>query len=356
MTRSIPAGRLQEAFGNECGQIDGGDKQNPAYYLPLFFIVTMAPDINKYAYYNKKQGRKKKIALFVVIFILLSSLTVFFFTFILPKIQHRSTALENSELDIIKLWNDGRYDDVINISEKELKKHPMDTDYLMFYGMAQYYKAYYEKILEDKLPMLNEAVFALRKSLLNPSSDKIGEIYYVLGQAYYHKGKFYYDLTVEYIENSIEAGYHGSNAYEYIALAYGGLSNTEKELEYFLKAYENDQTDLILLSIGKAYLKINDLNSAKDYLLRCLNTTSDHDVEKECRFNLADIYLKRNELLKAEAHLDAIIKIDKASAEAHFQLGELYSRMNNIVKAVSEWKKTLGIDPTHYGAKRRLYK
>ena len=80
------------------------------------------------------------------------------------------------------------------------------------------------------------------------------------------------------------------------------------------------------------------------------------NVEKECRFKLADIYIQNKEYLKAEAQLAAIVSLDPLSAEAHFQLGELYYQMNNIVKAVAQWKKTEAIDSTHHGAKRRLYK
>ncbi len=130
----------------------------------------------------------------------------------------------------------------------------------------------------------------------------------------------------------------------------------QRELAAFQKAAEKDPSDLLLLSIGKSYLKLGQRQQAEENLLRALNKTEDPNIEKESRFRLADIYRERGDLVKAEAEYHAIVAVDPDSAEAHFQLGELYSAMNDPVRARAEYRRTLVIDPTHYGAKRRYYR
>jgi tetratricopeptide (TPR) repeat protein len=309
---------------------------------------------SRYAYHSRKKGRKRRYVFFFL-FLFAAAFTAVLLTVILPALRADRVAIPGQETDIYTLWESGLYSEVATACRGLLQEDPMDPELLMYYGMAQYYRAYYENALEHKLPLLDEAISSLRRALLADPGPYRGEICYILGQAYYHKGAFYYDLTVEYIEKSLAEGYSGRNTHEYFAMAYGGLGNPEKELEHLLKAYETDPSDFILLSIGKTYLTLNEHELAKDYLLRCLNKTAVPNVEKECRFKLADIYIQNQEYLKAESQLEAIVALDPGSAEAHFQLGELYYRMDNIVKAVAQWKKTEAIDPTHYGAKRRLY-
>jgi tetratricopeptide (TPR) repeat protein len=315
----------------------------------------MLVDPNKYAFHTRKRSKRNRTLFFFAALLVAGGLVVFLVV-ILPRIRANRATAYGEEMDIYAMWEAGLYHDITVRCKEGLETHPMDGELLMFYGMAQYYRAYFEKALEDKLPLLDESIASLRKALLLETVGYRPQIYYILGQAYYHKGPFYYDLAIRYIEKSLQEGYHGPNAYEYMAIAYGGMGQPELELESFLKAYESDQSDFVLLSIGKAYLKLNRPGPAKDFLLRCLNKTSDSNIEKECRFNLAEIYSESGEFLKAEDQLEAIIRLDDGSAEAHFRLGELYDRMNNIVRAVAEWKKTLAIDSTHYGARRRLYK
>jgi tetratricopeptide (TPR) repeat protein len=316
----------------------------------------MYMDINKYSFYSRKSTKRRRRLLFLLGSLCFIGLVVVFVLFLLPMLIGQGTQLKTATKDIYELWNEGVFGEVAEICTQRLSSKPMDRETLMFYGFAKYYLASYEKALEEKILLLDECIFALRKAKLSASSAHASQMDYILGQAYYHKGSFYYDLTIKYIESSLEAGYIGNDTYEYLGLAYGGLGNSEKEAAYFLKASERSPTDLLLLSVGKAYYKLKDYDNAEDYLLRSLNKTTDRDIEKECRFVLAEIYTQMKDLLKAESQYNAIIKLDPRSAVAHFQLGEIYYRMNDIVRARSEWRKTLVFDPTHRGAKLRYYR
>jgi tetratricopeptide (TPR) repeat protein len=309
----------------------------------------------RFQFHLPKKGRKRKRTL-IIGSAALSAFTIFAFVqWVLPLLTSRESVVSPSTEDFAVLWNNGQYSDIIEKSEGIMAKNPLNSEALLFYGLAHYYKAYFEKALEDKIPLLDTAIIAIRRAKLSTDIPYPLEADYILGQAYYYKGKFFYDQSVKYIERLVEGGYTGGEAYEYLGLAYGGLGNTQKELESFLKAAQDNPSDQILLSTGLAYLKLNEAEQAEDYLLRALNKTTDNNIEKESRLRLAEIYIDRGEYLKAEEQYQIVTKVDPRSAEAHFQLGELYMKMNDSVRARAFWRKTLGIDPDHHGAKLRYY-
>jgi tetratricopeptide (TPR) repeat protein len=311
----------------------------------------LSPD--RYSYNSSRKARKRRRRLFaattVVLVLAVSVLLLVRFARV-PVFERKPQA------DLSELWNQGLYTEVVLAASERLESSPMDWEALVFTGFSKYYLAYYEKALEDRIPLLDQSIESLRKARLHSKSLLQPQIDYVLGLAYYAKGSFYYDLTVVHLERSLEAGHVGHNTFEYLGLAYGGLGQPEKELENLEKAAEAGASDLLLLSIGKAMLKLSRPRDAEEQLLRALNKTEDPNIEKEARFRLGDIYGDRGDVLKAEAEYRAIIDFDPNSAEAHFQLGELYGEMGDNVRARAEWRKTLVIDPTHYGARRRYYR
>ncbi len=313
-------------------------------------------NIDRYRFHSRKSVKRRKKLLVISSLLGLAGLVAVFILFVYPPLSGRESQIKTATKDVYELWNDGQYSEVVKMSAQTLSRRPLDRQALIFYGFAQYYLAYYEKALEEKMPLLDDAIFSLRKAKLLPGVTYSSQIDYILGQAYYHKNFFYYDLTIKYIESSLDAGYIGRDTYEYLGLAHGGAGNPEREVDFLLKASQRRPTDLLLLSVGKAYYKLRDYDTAEDYLLRSLNKTSDRDIEKECRLALAEIYIQMKDLLKAESQYKVIVKLDPGSAGAHFQLGEIYYKMNDIVRARSQWRKTLVIDPTHHGAKLRYYK
>ena len=317
----------------------------------------MYRNLDRYRYSNPVRARKRRARLLLVGAGVLAAagVAVVLGLTVWPALARRAEA-RGPQVDLAALWRQGLYREVAGEAARELEREPMSWRALAYFGLATYYRAYQEKALEVRIPLLDQAIAALRRARLDPHASARGPIDQALGEAYYYKGRFYYDLAVKYIESAIAGGYVDRNAYEYLGLAYGGLGDAARELAAFQKAAEKDPSDLLLLSIGKSYVKLGQRQQAEESLLRALNKTEDPNIEKESRFRLADIYRERGDLLKAEAEYRAIVTVDPGSAEAHFQLGELYSAMNDPVRARAEYRKTLGIDPTHYGARRRYYR
>jgi tetratricopeptide (TPR) repeat protein len=257
---------------------------------------------------------------------------------------------------LAELWKNRLYDEVIARCEQDLKSDPLAGEQLAYRGFSYFYKAVSEASLEERIPLLEEAVVSLRRSRLARASPWPAETDYVLGKAYYHKGKYYYDLTLEYLKSALAAGFESEDIYDYMGLAATQLDQPEQGLEFFQKALAKHQSDILLLMIGQSYFELGERKNAEEYLLRAINKTEDPAVEKKSRFLLGQIYYDRKEYLKAEDEYRAILALDPGSADAHFYLGEIYFSLNDSVKARSEWRKTLIIDPSHYGAKLRYYR
>ena len=254
------------------------------------------------------------------------------------------------------LWKNRLYDEIIARCDQALKRDPLAGEALVYRGFSFFYKAVSEASLQERIPFLDEAIGSLRRARLAKTAPWPVETHYVLGKAYFHKGKYYYDLSFEYLQKALEAGYEGEDIYDYLGLAATQLGLPGQGLEYFQKALAKNPTDILLLMIAQSYYETGRKDNAEEYLLRAINKTEDPAVEKKSRFLLAQIYYERKEYLKAADEYQAILAKDAGSADAHFFLGEVYASLNDPVKARSEWRKTLIIDPSHYGAKLRYYR
>ena len=259
------------------------------------------------------------------------------------------------EIGTVELWNSGDYDSIIMRCEESLKRDPMDTDALVFKGLSCFYKAVSEISLEDKIPFYDEAIVALRRARLSGNSDWVGEIDYILGKTYFHKGKYYYDLSVKYLEASLREGFKGGDSYEYLGIAYTELEHPGRGIEWFLKALAEQQTDLLLLTIAQSYIRLQEYDSAEEYLLQAVETTEEISIEKKSRFLLGEIYTGRQEYSEAEVQYSRILELDSESADAHFYLGEVYLAMGDRIKARAKWREALRYDPAHYAARLRYY-
>ena len=263
---------------------------------------------------------------------------------------------EQDSQSLNELWQNRLYDEVIDRCDEQLEADPLDGTLLAYRGFAYFYKGVSEVTLEERIPYLDEAIVTLRRANLELSGSRRSEVDYILGKAYYHKGKYYYDLTLEYLQAALAAGYQPEDIYDYLGLAATQLDRLEEGLEYFQQALEINPTDLLLLTIGQTYFQAEKEQEAEEYLLRAVNKTEDPAVEIRARFLLGQMYFERQDYFKAEDQYTQILEADPNSSDAYYYLGEIYSNMNDPVKARAYWRKALVIDPSHYGARLRYYR
>lgn len=301
-----------------------------------------------------KKASPGKILLIILCAVVIAGGGLFFFL-----IRNRGGMADSKNLTeieaIYEYWRVKKYDNVISTSKNLLRSEPLNRKALALGGFSYFYKALGEYAMEEKLMLIDKAIIYLRKLNVSGSNPYPEETEYVLGKAYFHKGKYYIDESITHLKKSLEMGYIQRDIYEYLGLAYSEIERYEESIEYFVMAADIEETPLLYLTIGQTYYQMNDKTSAEEYLLRAINRTKDAALEEKCRYLLAQIYIDSKELLKAITQYEKILEKNPQAADAHFQLGVIYNKMDDTIKARAEWRKTLQIDPSHYGARYHYY-
>jgi len=305
------------------------------------------------------QRRKSRRGLYIIIVLVIAAAAAVTVTLLLVNrdkgIQKIAVKEINPREKIIELWEQQSYPEIIEVTRQILEKKPMDAYALIFCGFSNFYTGVEKYSLEQKLPYIDEAIRCLRKADIVSENLYNGEIKYILGKAYYHKGKYYLDLSINYLEESIGEDYLAEDTYEYLGLAYSELEKYHEAIEYFTKAAETNSKDLLYITLAQTYFKVGDMKKAEEYLIRTINRTNEQQLEEKSRFLLGRIYLEKDEYIKAEDQYRKILEKNDNSADAHYYLGEIYDTMQDKVKARAEWRMALKIDPSHYGARLKIY-
>jgi tetratricopeptide (TPR) repeat protein len=186
-------------------------------------------------------------------------------------------------------------------------------------------------------------------------------IWYVLGKAYYFKGPFYADLAVECLEKAWNMNYKASDLSEYLGLAYAAIHDYRSSVAALSMSLDpsrsSDNTavsDLRLLTIAQSYLGLKEHESARAYLIQCIEKSKDEDVVLKARLLLGQTLLELGDTEGAISQFIAINEISGGNADAYFQLGEIYAAAGDTVRARSEWRNAVGVNPSHSQARERL--
>lgn len=274
---------------------------------------------------------------------------------IIPTPLNMQSTDEEKEYNLENLWQEQAYRQIIEYTEEHLNKDPLSYKDLVYRGFSLFYEALLQMEVEDKLEMLETSIINLRRALLVENEDLRPQIQYILGKAYFHRGKFYTDLAIEYLEKAKSNGYTAKDIDEYLGLSYSQIEDYPKSVEHFQKALRRRPSDLLHLTLAQTFFKMQELNKAEEHLVKSIEMTGDPELKKKARFLLGDIYQESGAYEKAETQYLRIIEADNKSADAHFYLGEIYQQTGEDVKARAQWRATLRIDPSHYGARLRLY-
>lgn len=271
-----------------------------------------------------------------------------------------TTALSNrssnpSQVNVLELWNNGSYDDILANGKEELKRSPLDAGTLIFSGFAAFHKGVAEVSVEKKLPLINQSIVLLRKALLLNNVPLQPEIHYILGKAYFHKGKYYADQAISHLLKAQELGYSAVDMNEYLGLSYSLVARFSEASDYFLKAVEKTPSDLLLWTLGQTYFQMQRYDDSIKYLRLSIDKTKDKALEQRSRFLLGEIYTKTKQYAQAQNEYEVILSKNQNSADAHYYLGEIAFAQGNKDAARAEWRKAFKIDPLHFNANQRLF-
>jgi tetratricopeptide (TPR) repeat protein len=304
--------------------------------------------------YGVQVHRKQAIyaaVLLVLVGVLIAALIVFFTGW--------RSRLGTERKELLRLWENGLYEDTFRISGEKLTRKPMDYFLLTVHGFSAYQLAIAQINAFDTLTFIDGAIWSLRKVLLTKRGASDPRVFYVLGKAYYYKGNGYADLAVTYLEKAQSASYDARDIPEYLGLAYAAVRDYRNSVASFTQALSPEGTgeepsDLLLLSIARSYMELEEPDTARAYLLRCIETTRDAATRLSAKLLLGVILGGGGDLRGAEALYLEILDTDSENAEAHFQLGELYAAEGDTTRARAEWRRVYRIDPSHSQARARL--
>jgi len=255
------------------------------------------------------------------------------------------------------LFQSGAFERAFAQSREMLVERPLDFFLLTVNGFSAYQIAVSQINSFDTLSYINNAIWSLRRAMLLRQGASDGRIFYVLGKAYYHKGPAYADLAVKYLQKARAAGFAAADIPEYLGLAYAALRDFRGSVDAFALALAEEgrePSDVLLLSIARSYIMLEDVESAKRYLFRCLEVSRDSRTMTTARLLLGNILYQTGDVPGAEAEFLKIIEENGENAEASYRLGVLYASVGDITRARAEWRRALRVDPAHGPARARL--
>jgi len=310
---------------------------------------------NRFNFTPNKQRRRAKIVKFLFHLVGAGVLAAGTVSLYHIGVKYLPVSSASDHKTILSLWETKNYAEIIRLTESLLKKKPMDPYGLVFNGFAHFYTGVNQTTTEDKISHIAASITSLRRARLHAKPPLRGEVDYILGKAYYHKGLHYADLSARYMLSSIERKFVGQDSYEYLGLAFSNTGDYAESLKYFLKAGENNPSDLLFLTLAQTYYQLGDKAASEEYLMRAINKSQDAVLIEKARFLLGDIYFQNKEYIKSEEQYLKVLEGRPQNPDSHFHLGEIYAALGDMVKARASWRKALRIDPNHFGALRRLY-
>ena len=262
----------------------------------------------------------------------------------------------NERKAIRESFNSSSFEASYNQSKNLLKENPIDFFLLTVNGFSAYQLGIAQINSFNTLYYINECIWSLRKALLLKEGASDGSIYYVLGKAYYNKGLGYADLAVKYLEKARASKYQSDDIPEYLGLAYAAIHDYRSSVAVFSEALAGNQgpSDVLLLSIARSYIALDENEQAKAYLIRCLEISMDSKTIAAARLLYGGVLMKSGDFAGAEREYIKLIDESGEYAEAHYQLGELYALAGDPTRARAEWRRALRIDPAHVPSRGRL--
>lgn len=267
-----------------------------------------------------------------------------------PSAQTGQRSLE----EVQKLWQEKDYEQVIAACEPTLKLRPLEFDYLLYSGFANFYFGCGQETIETRNQYLFESVAQLRKAMVIEPHRNNNDIRYILGKAYYHLGYFYHDLSHRYLQEALKAGYNAEDLSEFLGMVASSLGKADEAIEHFKRAMNDNNRDAIRLALASAYLSMEKIDDAAMNVNEILASTKDPVIALRARYLRADLYARAGKTDLAMADYQSILKDDPESADAHYYVGEMYFLAGDVVKARAEWRAAVNLNPKHSGALNRL--
>jgi len=140
--------------------------------------------------------------------------------------------------------------------------------------------------------------------------------------------------------------------YNNIASAYDHLDDTDKAIEYFLKAInENNAYTPAYLNVGRIYTDIMEFDLAEKHLRKALDLEPDN---VNALINFGRLQDSLGEPTKGKSCFEKAIEIEPNNAIAHSNLGNALHQLGEFEASCQSYKNCLTIDPNYGDADQNL--
>ena len=259
--------------------------------------------------------------------------------------------------ELLRLWNESEYEEVLRIAESVLSNDPLDGEALTFGGFARFYLGIQATDRADQLEHLHHAIVMLRRALHVPHAPLAAERDYVLAKAYFHRGDEYIDLSVYYMERSLLAGFDAADSRTYLGLGHAALEQHEQSVAWFERAIERaqpEEVDAVRIRTAESYIALGNFEAAGTVLQHVIETLEDEFLLLIARNLLASVLVRAERFDDAESLLNETLELFPQSADALYYMGIVYDETGRGVQARNLWRTAREIDPNHTDALMRL--
>jgi len=296
-----------------------------------------------------------------IVFLLAALLAAGTVTAVVIPFSSRLNGNGRPRREILRHWENGSFDEVFRLSQAALELRPADYFLLTMHGFSAYQLGISQINSLDAARYFNECTVSLRRAMLLRNSAGDGRLYYVLGKAYSYKGESYADLVIKYLEKARELSYNIADIPEYLGMAYASIGDYRSSVAAFSEALNprgdggySGQSGLLHLSIAGSYFALNEYETARAYLLRCIDVSRDSNILLQAKLLLAQVLENTGDTDGAIRHLTEILDESGDIAEVHYRIGELYARQGETARARASWRQAIRADPAHASARVRL--
>lgn len=247
-------------------------------------------------------------------------------------------------------------------------------------------KKYYLKTIRTLTEVISESIIEQNKSEINSL------LYYHLAYTYLLFGEQFFDISLKYFTQAEILNKDDSllnttenygrlyilELYEIMGSIYFQLGQYEGSIEYFNKALEQNQQDVIYkLILAQSYYKTENYEKAFEYYELILNDSdkyikSNHpiinkDLVEKILHHICELYYLNKDYTNAIIYYNVYIEQYGDSAELRYTLGKIYETLSFKVKtkskqkkylskAIDEWKKAIELKPGYGKAMLKLWR
>lgn len=283
-----------------------------------------------------------------------------------PAAENQTAAVivtdTGSTKEFAELWTEQEHLAIINKAEQILLVDPLAKEALLYGGLANFYQVDLTFDYDEKEALINKTIINLRKAKLlyadylgwQDGSELYAKIVHILANAYLRKGRYYTDLALFYFNQAVSRGYVDDNSYQHMATLHEGLGEHEKAVEYYKLSIEQKPSAVKWLLLAQVFYNLEEFDQA-NVTLRKIGNNSEESVIQRKELLMGRISYSAGDFEQAKEHFNALLELSDNYADSHYYLGLIYEEEGNVIKARSEFRKTLTIDPAHFGAKLKYY-